>query len=216
MLASPNQIKAGRALISWSADDLAKRVGVQKTMISAIETGRSNGSIDLNSRIVYALQAGGVEFTNDGGVRPRQSKISIYKGEEGFKTFFDDVYEVAKTSETPDICLTNVNEAEYDRWLGSYEPVHTKRMADLKSVRLRVLMKEQDTHLTSTEYCEYRWVPSESFADVSFYIYGKKTAIVEFSKDNVLVTVIDNEAATIALRKMFDVFWNNASGTPNA
>ncbi|PZQ45112.1 MAG: transcriptional regulator, partial [Micavibrio aeruginosavorus] len=45
MLASPNQIKAGRALISWSADDLAKRVGVQKTMISAIETGRSNGSI---------------------------------------------------------------------------------------------------------------------------------------------------------------------------
>lgn len=216
MLVTPNQIKAGRALINWSAEDLATRVGVQKTTISAIETGRSAGSVDVNSRIVFALQTGGVEFTDDGGVRPRQSKISTYKGAEGFKAFFDDIYEVAKTSEKPDISLTNVNEAEYDRWLGSYEPIHTKRMADLKSVKLRVLMKEQDTHLTSTAYCEYRWVPTESFADVSLYIYGKKTAIVEFAPDNVTVTVIDNEAATIALRKMFDVFWANASRTPNA
>lgn len=216
MLVTANQIKAGRALIDWSAQDLGDRVGVGKTMISAIETGRSSGSMEVMSAIVYALQSGGVEFTEDGGVRPRQSKINIYRGHEGFKTFFDDVYEVAKTEEKPDICLTNVNEAEYDRWLASYEPVHTKRMAQLGNVKLRVLMKERDTHLTSTAYCEYRWVPEEQFADVSLYIFGSKVAFIEFSKGDVSVTVVDNKAVTETLRKMFELGWVNASMEPSA
>ncbi len=148
MLISPHQIKAGRALIDWSAEELAKRCGVTKATISGIETAKSTGSVELLSRIVYALQSAGVEFTEAGGVQPRQSKIVIYRGHDGFTSFFDDVYEVAKTHENSDICLTNVKEAEYDQWLGSYEPIHANRMTKLENVKPRVLMKEKDFHLT--------------------------------------------------------------------
>lgn len=215
MLISPHQIKAGRALIDWSAEELAKRCGVTKATISGIETAKSTGSVELLSRIVYALQSAGVEFTEAGGVQPRQSKIVIYRGHDGFTSFFDDVYEVAKTHENSDICLTNVKEAEYDQWLGSYEPIHANRMTKLENVKPRVLMKEKDFHLTSTAYCEYRWVPERRFADVSLYIYGDKVAFIEFSERDVTVTVVESKPVTETQRKMFELAWENALTRPD-
>lgn len=213
MLINANQLRAARGLINWTVVDLAKKVGVAPTTISAIETGRSAGSVELLSSIIYAFQSAGIEITEDGGVRPRQSKILHYKGHDGFCAFFDDIYEVASTYENPDICITNVNEALYEEWLGSYEPIHVKRMSNLDTAKFRVLVKEQDEHLTSTAYCEYRWVSSKQFADVSLYMYGDKVAFIEFSEQDVTVTVVDNEAVTESMRKMFETYWDNAKRT---
>ena len=207
---SANQIRAARALLDWTVVQLGEKVGVGATTISAIETGRSSGSKDVLTAIIYAFQAAGVELTEDGGVRPRQSKVASYRGKDGFKAFFDDVYEVASTHKNPDISITNVNEAEYDKWLGSYEVVHANRMTKLENVKLRVLMKERDIHLTSTSYCEYKWIPEEQFADVSLYIYGDKVAFIEFSEHDVSVTLVESQSVTLSLRKMFEITWKNA------
>lgn len=210
MMISANQIRAARALLDWTVVQLGEKVGVGATTISAIETGRSSGSKDVLTAIIYAFQAAGVELTEDGGVRPRQSKVASYRGKDGFKAFFDDVYEVASTHKNPDISITNVNEAEYDKWLGSYEVVHANRMTKLENVKLRVLMKERDIHLTSTSYCEYKWIPEEQFADVSLYIYGDKVAFIEFSEHDVSITLVESPSVTLSLRKMFEITWKNA------
>lgn len=214
MLITPNQIRAARGLLDWTVKDLGAKVGVGATTISAIETGRSSGSLEVISAIIYAFQSAGVEITEDGGVRPIQSKVSVYRGEDGFRAFFDDVYEIASTRENPDICVTSNDETLYDKWLGSYEPIHVNRMMKLKIPRLRVLMREADTVLTSTGYCDYRWVKPDQFADVSLYIYGDKVGFVEFMETDVRVTVVSNTAVTDALRKMFDMAWLNASVKP--
>lgn len=52
----------------------------------------------------------------------------------------------------------------------AYEPIHMKRMTALEKIKLNVLVRENDTHLTSNAYCEYKWVPQEQFANVSLYI----------------------------------------------
>lgn len=213
MILDPNQIRAARGMANWTVAYLAEKVGVGTTTISAIETGRSSGSLKVIAAIIYAFKNAGIEFTEDGGVRPLQSKIYTFQGHKGFCAFFDDIYDVAKTHENPDICITNVNEAKYDQWLGSYEPVHVNRMTKLKS-RLRVLMKDYDLHLTSTSYCEYRWVPAEQFADVSLYIYGTKTAFIEFYDHNVVVTLVDNNLVTDSLRKMFEITWEKSYKSP--
>lgn len=214
MLISPNQIRAARGLLDWTVKDLGAKVGVGATTISAIETGRSAGSLEVISAIIYAFQSAGVEITEDGGVRPTQSKVSVYRGEEGFRAFYDDVYEVACTHIKPDICVTSNDETLYDKWLGTYEPIHVNRMMKLKISRLRVLMRESDTTLTSVGYCDYRWVKPEQFADVSLYIYGDKVGFVEFFETDARVTVVNNSAVTEALRKMFDMAWENASLKP--
>lgn len=216
MFVAPNQIRAARALLDWTVAELGDRVGVSPTTISAIETGRSAGSRDVLTAIIYAFQSAGVELTEDGGVRPRQNEIQIFRGSDGFRAFFDDVYKTAKTHDNPRISITSNNEKDYEKWLGpAYDAMHMKRMADLKIPNLRVLMRDQDTYLPSINYCEYRWVPAEQFADVSLYIYGDKVGFVEFTEHDVRVTVVDNQAVSDALRKMFDLAWENALLQPN-
>ena len=77
MIPTANQIRAARGLCDWTVAELAKRVGVGTTTISAIETGRSAGSLEVMASIVYAFGNAGVELTEDGGVRPRQSKVTV-------------------------------------------------------------------------------------------------------------------------------------------
>lgn len=210
MFSHPNQIKAARALLDWTVAQLAEKVGVGATTISAIETGRSAGSMEVLSKIFYAFQSAGIEIMDDGGVRPSQSRVSVYRGQDSFRAFYDDIYEVASTHENPDICVTNTNESIFDKWLDWYVPIHEKRMEDL-GIKLRVLIKVGDQNLASATYCAYRWVPEDQFIEnESLYIYGDRSAFIEFQEKNVIVTVIKNEMVARSLRRIFDLSWKNA------
>lgn len=63
---TPAQCRAGRALIGWSQDDLAKQAGVSKGTIAGFETERT-APIGLTiAAIRRALEIGGVRFTEKG------------------------------------------------------------------------------------------------------------------------------------------------------
>jgi transcriptional regulator with XRE-family HTH domain len=67
---SIRQIKAARALIGWSQEDIARISGVSIPTIKRLEAteGPIGGRVETGERIVAALEAAGVEFTN--GKRP--------------------------------------------------------------------------------------------------------------------------------------------------
>lgn len=212
MLVTPGQIKAARAMLDWSAEDLGKRVGVVKTTISAIETGRSNGSVEVLGAIVKALESGGIEFLPDGGVRPRQGRIVTLHGQSGYWDFYDDVYETVKEV-GGEILVSNVDERDFDKWLGEKWGNHRNRMSELlktKAFNLKILIKEGDRHFTVPGHAEYRWTPKERFSEIPFYVYGQKLAIILFEPNNVSVHVIDNPKITEAYKKQFDVIWEQA------
>jgi predicted transcriptional regulator len=77
-MVSVRQIKAARALLSWSQDDLATHTGVSYPTIARLESsdGHLGGRPDTVGKIIGALEAGGVEFTNgeQPGVRLRSAK----------------------------------------------------------------------------------------------------------------------------------------------
>jgi transcriptional regulator with XRE-family HTH domain len=70
---SVRQIKAARMLLDWSQDRLAAAAGIGIATIKRLEAQDNGlgGRDDTVSKIVGALQAAGVEFTNGGtpGVR---------------------------------------------------------------------------------------------------------------------------------------------------
>lgn len=70
---SIRQVKAARALLGWSQDDLAKASGISKPTIARLETGDGElgGYAETREKILAALVNAGVEFTNSGspGVR---------------------------------------------------------------------------------------------------------------------------------------------------
>jgi transcriptional regulator with XRE-family HTH domain len=65
---SIRQIKAARALVGWSQEDLARRSGVSYPTIARLESndGEIGGRADTAAKIITAFEAAGVEFTNGG------------------------------------------------------------------------------------------------------------------------------------------------------
>jgi transcriptional regulator with XRE-family HTH domain len=78
------QVKAARALLGWSQEDLARRSGVSEPTIARLETldGPLAGRESTAQKIQIALDAGGVEFIaeNGGGPGVRLRKRQKKKG----------------------------------------------------------------------------------------------------------------------------------------
>jgi predicted transcriptional regulator len=74
---SVRQIKAARALVGWSQEDMAKRSAVSYPTIARLESsdGELGGRKDTVGKIVAALEAAGVIFIaeNGGGVKLRKT-----------------------------------------------------------------------------------------------------------------------------------------------
>ena len=75
---SIRQVKAARALLGWSQDDLAKHSGVSAPTVKRLEAaeGDIGGRAETGEAIVAALQEAGVEFIpeNGGGAGVRLTK----------------------------------------------------------------------------------------------------------------------------------------------
>lgn len=208
MFISPAQIRAARALLDWNQDTLAEMVGVTKHTISKIERGDNQGGVQTLTKIYEFFDNAGIEFSENDGVRRKSGGIKTFKGRSGFIDFIWDVYETAKTV-GGEICVSNVNESNFEYWLGDQDAVYTEKMSQLNNFTFKILVQEGDTNFSASNYAEYRWIQKEHFATVPFYVYGDKLAIILFDED-VDVYVIQNEKITNAQRAQFDLAWNNA------
>lgn len=68
---SPAQCRAARALLGWSQDQLVAGSGVTKKTIADFERGATKPYATTTEAIRNALEAAGVEFLSDNGVRLR-------------------------------------------------------------------------------------------------------------------------------------------------
>ncbi len=64
------QARAARALLRWTVADAAKRADVSPNTVTRVEAEKSVNTATL-SVMRSAYEAGGAEFTADGGVRLR-------------------------------------------------------------------------------------------------------------------------------------------------
>ena len=69
---SIRQVKAARALLGWSQDDLARHSTVSKPTIARLETseGTLGGYAETRGKILGALKAAGVIFIEENGEGP--------------------------------------------------------------------------------------------------------------------------------------------------
>ena len=79
----PPQVRAGRALLGWSQEDLARKAGVAITTVRDVE-GERRAETAAATEVVRALQNGGVEFvpgsTAGGpGVRLAKSRPNVIR-----------------------------------------------------------------------------------------------------------------------------------------
>jgi transcriptional regulator with XRE-family HTH domain len=71
MIVSVAQLRAARALLGWTADDLGRRARVHRHTVGKLESNKATPQRGTLARIVAALEAGGIEFTPGDGVQPK-------------------------------------------------------------------------------------------------------------------------------------------------
>ncbi len=210
ILFSPSQVRAACGLLDWSASDLAEKIGISKQMMSAYFSTKSNLSALNMEKMAHILDNAGIAFTRGGGVEPYQSRVITYQGYDGFAAFRADILAEGKVAPL-DVCVSNVDEREFDKWgQGGINEEYFAEMQKKKPKQFRIIVKENDFHLSASGYASYRWLPESEFGKISFFIYGKKTAILSFEENEFQAFIILHPKISAFYRQEFEILWSRA------
>jgi DNA-binding XRE family transcriptional regulator len=211
------QLRAARGLVDWTRNELAKAANVSPETVKNIEHGIFRPQEETADRIVKTFAAHGVEFTESEGVRLHKDSVTRYEGVDGFKQFMDEVYAAAQEPDAKigggkQICVSNVDDRLFVKHLGDYSPLHSRRMNELKDVKVRVLVADKDLFSApEPKYIEYRGNPIQGVGNVPFYVYGDKLAILMFGENSApQIVVISSALVSKAYREQFEILWKNS------
>jgi transcriptional regulator with XRE-family HTH domain len=218
---TPRQIRAARGLLGWEATELGKRTKLSRETIANIEAGRTQAREGSIERIAQAFIEGGVEFTEQNGVRLKSRGVDVLTGREGLQEFFDGVYEYAR-EHGGTIVQFGVDEKQFFDHLGAEFSAHyVKRMQavhrERSDLKVKAIICEGETDYLAPDYNEYRWISKEIFRAVPFYICGETLAVMDFqSVPAPTIVLLKFPAITNAYRTQFEAFWNIAREIPQS
>jgi DNA-binding XRE family transcriptional regulator len=206
------QLRAARGLLNWTRALLAKTSGVSEPTIHRMENESVQPQGKSVSKIIQAFNENGIEFTDDGGVKPKRQDVEVLIGRNGHRKFFDTVFEYQQ-SYGGTIVQMGIDESHFVEIAGSeFSELHKRRMSKLvkerNDIKVLAILREGDTNYEFSEYNQYRWISTDIFSPVPFYIFGKTLAIIDY-KTIPAPTIIVHKlpAITEAYRKQFNVFW---------
>jgi transcriptional regulator with XRE-family HTH domain len=209
-----DQIRAARALLDWSQQDLAEHADLSQTGIARIENKTNKPNSKTLQKIESAFDRAGIEFII-GGVRKVERTAITYTGQEGFARFRDDVLTTVKHHKNPDICITNLDERLFDKWGdGEVNKKYRDEMAQIKdsnpNLKFRSLVLQGDTHFSAARHSQYKWLPENSFGYFPFYVYGDKVAMITFEENDVNIFILNNSIILKFYREKFEKMWSQA------
>lgn len=208
---SSRQIKAARALLDWSQEDLSAASALSVATVRKLELGSISPRSSTNDQIQKAFEKAGLEFLEPNGVRQKPEEITIYEGHDGICAFYDEVYAHAseKGGEIVTVCI---NEDPITDALGEYSKVHLSRMhALIHKANVKCILTENFTSVPA-KYCEYRSISKAYVDSVPFYIYGNNYAVFLFgAKPSPRIIIHRSALLADAYRKQFHSMWDKAT-----
>lgn len=210
------QIRGARGILNWSQGDLSDRTDISATSIGSIENGLTQPRESTLAVIQKAFEDAGIEFLPNDGLRKKSGEVQIFHGRSGFWSFYEDIYETLKVS-LGEVVVSNVDERKFEKWLGPDNlEVHVSRIKKLKNINYKILLREGDEYFIATpDFGEYKWMPTEFFSSVPFYVYGQKLAILLFDAEPTVI-VLNYPSVADAYRAQFHAFWEISKKAVNS
>lgn len=206
-----SQIRAARAVLNWSQDELAEKSGLSIATIRKIETGHISPRGTTNNDIRYTFEDAGLEFIEPGGVRHKPEEITMLQGHKGLVTFFDNVYQYARRNGGEILCVCP-SEKPY-MGLSGAATVHIERMTAIKhTISAKCLLTEDIHNINCNSYSEYRVLSKHYIDSVPFYIYDDKYAIFDFeTTPSPKIFITSSRNISQAFRQQFYSMWDKAT-----
>jgi len=208
------QIRAALGLLKWENETLARLCQITPQSVSNIKRGETRPQPRILSSIRRVFEANGVEFTDNSGTRLRPEGVEILLEDGGFKKFYDILYDTL-AREGGEVCVSNVDERLFARHQKEFGAAYMDKMARLvrsrRDVKMKILVREGDTHFTAAAYATYRWQNPESFTPTAFYVFPNHLALISFEGDNApRVVLIKSAVFSAAYRQQFMAHWRAA------
>lgn len=172
------QVKAARAILGWSQEDLACRSGVGITTIRQFENGyepRRNTSMSLQD----TLEQAGLEFMENEGVRRRADLVKILDGADSCQKLYNDFLQAVHNGvDEIDACIFSYH--VLSETLGLSEKDGRNRIESLRNyARIKSIVPDDGTLPGREEaLVEVKHSYDELMGNSQYYVYGGKTALV--------------------------------------
>jgi len=170
------QIKAARAILDWSQEDLANASGLSVATIRNLETG----SISLRSSAVIrrVIEGAGLEFTEYEGIRRRADAVKVFQGPDSCDQLFEDILQTIKEkSGTIEAVLKSQR-----MMLCSFGETPNGNYDRLKKINEHTYVKclltgSLDTFLMLPKF-QFKTIAKQYAGPVAYYVYGDKHVLV--------------------------------------
>ncbi len=205
---SPMQSRAARALINISRSDLADLSSLSAAAIGGFETGTTEPRIASLNLMRIALEAAGVEFLDEDGVRLKRDQIRTYEGRAIHRQLLDEIYNDLK-DKGGEILIRGLTEKKWrsgddEAFLGN----HLTRLQQA-GITERILVSDRDDVFVAPRHW-YRQVPEEYFSPHTQWMFNGKVAMVAWG-DVETLTIIESKALFHAEARMFNCVWDNVA-----
>ncbi|NCC03474.1 MAG: helix-turn-helix domain-containing protein [Proteobacteria bacterium] len=205
------QVKAARALLGLSQEELAIRTGLSITTIRKIENGEISPRSTTMNAIRHAVEDAGWEFIYPEGIRRRQDSVIIYEGMNSTDHFFDDMLDTVR-KKGGEIYGSFVSQDMLIRSLGAHDKNNADRLAKLNELAcLKGLVAEPDDMPILLPRFQFKTALKRHMNAVPYFVYGDKQAIVlPDGREHFQYYVILNVAMAQKYRTHFLDLWDDA------
>jgi transcriptional regulator with XRE-family HTH domain len=174
---SAGQIRAARALLGWSQDDLAAATNLSVSTVRNLESGDMSPRSATASEIRRVIEQAGLEFIEPDGIRRRIDEVTIYRGRDSCDSFFGDVTRTVK--EKGGAVLSIFKSTETFAQLSSLTRDRCERLEQLSAyAEVKCLLSEMPKFPLAEPSFEHRIILKQHIGPVSYFVYGNKYAIV--------------------------------------
>jgi len=193
-------IKAGRAMLDWSQEDLARAAGVSKNTIAQLEQGLTNPTEKTERLIRQAFERADIEI-RDGRIGRAAESLKVFEGPDCYLRLLDDVVATLTARPKSELLIFFGND-------GVSPPPVIEKYRQLRNagVRMRQLVKEGNTYLMGALY-EYRYVPENFFVNEVMCVYDEKVAVVVKGAKKRIV-LFRNPGLATAQKNLFELVWS--------
>ena len=173
---SAQQIKAARAMLDWSQDELAQASGLSLNTVCSLENGHVSPRSSIEVRKV--LESKGFDFIGTNGLSRRTDEYKAYNGTDGRDKFYDDVLATVKEKGGEVVAIFETQEHLADA-LGVANHANLERLERLsKFAKVRCLISDLNNSSLSIPYFQFGVIPKHPFAPFSSFTYGNKSALL--------------------------------------